>query len=155
MKPHPEPTDQPSRPRVQFSIRTLLLAMLIVGPLSGIMGPRLATRLLDYLSYDAEAAEAARLSRTIKLRQQQQIRLWRAQIRQLQQYSLNKQRNLLIHRPSSIRPRTNSDGTFDMRYHLPQSNLEASPTIEPSPSGIEKRGNSTPLVELQLDDEFI
>jgi hypothetical protein len=96
--------------RAQFSLRTLLVSAMILGPLSGWYGPWIVTQLQDLMADDPKAQPAPpsppRLQMAKLQARLQQLQQRRQQLR-LQSLPLRDVSPLLV----------NPNGTFNMRYH--------------------------------------
>jgi ABC-type bacteriocin/lantibiotic exporter with double-glycine peptidase domain len=118
----------------QFSLRTLLIAATILGPLLGWYGPATVTWLQALMTnYSSQPASLGQLLTANSVQRQRIIQKQRTvqQLQAIQQQRLTS-RNLRIQqildaqeeRERDLRmrsgryPLVNSNGTFNMRYHL-------------------------------------
>jgi hypothetical protein len=92
--------------RAQFSLRTLLVSAMILGPLSGWYGPWIVTQLRDLMADDPKAQPAPNPQRLQMAKLQARLQQRQQQLR-LQRLPLRGVSPLLV----------NPDGTFNMRYH--------------------------------------
>lgn len=118
---------RPTFGRLQFSLRTLLIAALILGPLSGWYGPWLVAKIHELVTKPEQPtpATAVPLPPRVVAFQQQRMQM---QLRLMQQelelmLEQHEQRLLLLtaDEPDPDVPKSliNRDGTFNMRYHHP------------------------------------
>lgn len=117
----------------QFSIRTLLILMSILGPLSGWYGPSLVSQLREFMASDASQTKPnAPIARPLRpfVMSKSTAELWAAReearlqrrIRSLQFHADREnakwqRENRLSLENQRYNPRVNRDGTFNMRFH--------------------------------------
>jgi len=127
------------RRRIRFGIRTLLIMMSILGPLCGWYGPTIITHLHAATASDSQrrqpsAAVAATAPTPAQIAQRQAAYREAAIVEDLRRAKLQPSRDRIeAHRKKreayrqarakeevdGHNPLINTDGTFNMRYHLP------------------------------------
>ena len=113
--------------RLQFSLRTLLIAALILGPLSGWYGPWMVAKLHELVTKPEQPTPPPAVALTPRAAAIQQRKL-QLQLRRMQaeleQMLEQREQRLLWLRSDELDPDypnslINRDGTFNMRYHHP------------------------------------
>jgi hypothetical protein len=131
-----------AKKRIQFSLRTLLVLMLVLGPLSGWYGPLIITQIRDLL-VDRSPTNPTITPTRGQIQQRKtlyQEALWLEQMRiakiqpsldRIEAHRQVREEELReAHRRARLEERTtqrrggrnpliNRNGTFNMRYHLP------------------------------------
>ena len=113
-------SNSPARVRIQFGVRTLLLVMLILGPISGWYAPWIIRELRGLMSGGSQKATPATAAPSVT-NSQQKLQQLQAQF-DADRERLRQQRiNDAVRSSLRSQRRINPNGTFNMKYHLPPS----------------------------------